>query len=88
MPLPLTAMDVTTIFFHAKCLQQACRNFAMRIYNRWGQVVFETYSVNGKGWDGCFNNNILSQGVYIYRIEARFQKGGTLYYEGNVTLIR
>jgi gliding motility-associated-like protein len=44
-------------------------NFEMQIYNRWGEVLFETRNVLF-GWDGSVGEEGLDaqQGVYTYRI--------------------
>ncbi len=58
-----------------------------RIFNRWGQKVFETQDIN-KGWDGRFNGEDQPMGTYIYAIDAETDAGKRFYKEGNVTLIR
>ena len=58
-----------------------------RIFNRWGQVVFETTDIN-KGWDGKFNGEPQPMGVYVYTIEAFTSTNERFYKQGNVTLIR
>lgn len=60
---------------------------AFRIYNRWGQLVFETQDIQ-TGWDGAFKGAPQPMGVYIYQIDAAGAKGQTLKQSGNVTLIR
>jgi gliding motility-associated-like protein len=40
----------------------------MRIYNRWGEKVFETNDLAG-GWDGIANNEPAIEGTYICMIE-------------------
>lgn len=58
-----------------------------RIFNRWGNVVFETKDVN-EGWDGTFNGEPQPFGVYIYEIEAIGADGMLWNKRGNVTLLR
>lgn len=58
-----------------------------RIFNRWGQKVFETQDIN-KGWDGRLNGEDQPTGVYVYVIEAETDAGKPFHKEGNVTLIR
>ncbi|NCX95154.1 MAG: PKD domain-containing protein, partial [Chitinophagia bacterium] len=62
--------------------------FSMRIFNRWGQLIFETTNIDGKGWDGRFNGELQPQGVYMYVIEGTFRDGTTEHHNGNVTLVR
>ena len=36
----------------------------MRIYNRWGEKMFETSDLNG-GWDGFYMSKEATEGIYI-----------------------
>jgi hypothetical protein len=58
-----------------------------RVFNRWGEMVFETNDVN-KGWDGYFKGQICYPAVYDYYIEGTCSDGNVLVKKGNVTLIR
>jgi gliding motility-associated-like protein len=58
-----------------------------RIYNRWGNKVFETTDIN-KGWNGRFNDKEQPMGVYIYSIDATTSTGKPFRKDGNLTLIR
>jgi gliding motility-associated-like protein len=60
----------------------------MQIFNRWGQLIFETTSIDGRGWDGAFNGVAQPAGVYVYLVEASFVNGKAERYQGNVTLLR
>ena len=60
----------------------------MTIYNRWGQVIFETNRIDGRGWDGKFNEKDQPTGVYVYVIDAVLREGQVEHYQGNVTLLR
>ena len=39
----------------------------LRIYNRWGQLVFESFDPNAI-WDGTFGGEIVADGMYTYDI--------------------
>ena len=58
-----------------------------RIYNRWGQLVFET---NNKyaGWDGTFQGQRCEIGTYIYTVTGNTFAGKPVIKKGDVTLIR
>ena len=66
-------------------------NFTLRIFNRWGQQVFESNDIN-KGWNGTSSGQPVGIDVYIYQIDVEgynnellrrdFQKTGT------ITLVR
>jgi gliding motility-associated-like protein len=61
--------------------------YDMKIYDRWGELVFETNDIN-KGWDGYFHGRKCQQDVYIYEIFAKGSGGQTFSKKGNVTLLR
>ncbi|HYH16571.1 MAG TPA: gliding motility-associated C-terminal domain-containing protein, partial [Flavisolibacter sp.] len=63
-----------------------------RIFNRWGEVVFESgnFQVNdrSKGWNGMYKGKPASSDVYIYIIEVTCDNGTPLTFKGDVTLLR
>jgi gliding motility-associated-like protein len=65
---------------------------ALRIYNRWGQLVFERLNMDvnaaGQGWDGNFKNEQLNPDVYVYTLEATCDTGEQIFWKGDVTIIR
>ncbi|WP_198666737.1 gliding motility-associated C-terminal domain-containing protein [Taibaiella helva] len=75
-------------FYPRQLLSKGVVSFSMTVVNRWGQKVFETTSINGRGWDGKFNEKDQPMGVYIYQIKAVLKNGRTEEYNGNVTLVR
>jgi gliding motility-associated-like protein len=79
---------VNDYFFPRQDLAKGMTSFHMSIFNRWGQVIFETSNTDGIGWDGRFNNAPQPEGVYIYMIDAQFQDGEKEHRQGNITLLR
>jgi gliding motility-associated-like protein len=75
-------------FLPRQYLSRSVGSFKMMIFNRWGQEVFETETVDGRGWDGKFNGVNQPQGVYIYQIDVTFDNGTKEHYTGNLTLLR
>ncbi len=75
-------------FLPRQLLSRNISKFEMHIYNRWGHEVFETMSINGRGWDGKLGGDDQPVGVYIYMINVTFANGITERYQGNVTLLR
>jgi gliding motility-associated-like protein len=61
--------------------------FSLKIYNRWGQLVFETNDMN-KGWNGTFEGKLCQSDVYIFKAEGTGRKGQRTELAGNVTLLR
>jgi len=58
-----------------------------RIYNRWGQKVFETNDINAT-WDGFFNGFAQEIGVYVYYAIGFTYLDEELLVKGNITLLR
>jgi gliding motility-associated-like protein len=65
---------------------------SLRVFNRWGQVVFEklNFSANdaSAGWDGKFKGEVLAPDVYIWSCEVICENNETLNFKGDVTLLR
>lgn len=62
-------------------------NFTFKVYDRWGQKVFESTDLNS-GWDGSFRGKPLDTGVFVYTLEGAFYSGEEFSQKGNVTLKR
>ncbi len=63
------------------------KDFHMMIFNRWGEMVFETFDIN-VGWDGYYRGKLLQQDVYVWKIWITFIDGSTIVRAGDVTLLR
>lgn len=57
------------------------------IYNRWGNVVFNT-SNEAEGWDGTYKGEPLPTGVYVWVLEYISKENKIVSKKGTVTLIR
>ncbi len=58
-----------------------------RIYNRWGQMVFQSSSKR-QGWDGYFKGKLQPIDVYTYTLVAEFTDGQKITKKGDITLLR
>ncbi|RAJ75388.1 gliding motility-associated-like protein, partial [Chitinophaga dinghuensis] len=65
----------------------AIAQLEFRIYNHWGQLVFESKDQR-QGWDGTMNGVKQPVGVYVYILKATMQDGTVVTKKGNVTLMR
>lgn len=62
--------------------------FKMLVFNRNGQIIFDSEISENQEWDGKFKNELVPNGTYVYRFEAN-DLFGKLYVENNkVNLIR
>jgi gliding motility-associated-like protein len=58
-----------------------------RVYNRWGEVVFETNSPT-KGWDGQLRGAAAPSGSYYYTLSATVGTAARVERVGEVVLVR
>jgi len=73
----------TLALIDATCVTEA----RWRIFNRWGQVVFETADPLAS-WDGSLKSSKLSDGVYYYVLDAMLQNGSSYTRTGFVSIYR
>ena len=57
------------------------------IYDRWGEKVFETNSLN-QSWDGTYLGKKIQPQVLVYYLEATCINQEKIVQKGNITLIR
>ena len=64
----------------------------LRIYNRWGRVIFEkeNFGIDDPafGWNGTFNGLPAETGTYVYYAELECISGEPFIKKGTVTLVR
>jgi hypothetical protein len=63
------------------------KDFSFKIYNRWGQLIWETNSRFDK-WDGRFKGEVCKQDVYVYHVSATCENGKGISKNGDVTLLK
>ncbi|WP_146260586.1 PKD domain-containing protein [Breznakibacter xylanolyticus] len=61
--------------------------YRLQIFDRWGQVVFESNDVN-VGWDGMYNDRLSPQDVYVYKAWGHYVSGREFMKTGSVLLVR
>jgi gliding motility-associated-like protein len=58
-----------------------------RIFNRWGELVFETSRI-GEGWNGIYKGTPQISDVYTWTLEAVGEDGKYYKRAGNSVLLR
>jgi len=61
--------------------------FQLKVFNRKGLLLFESKDIS-IGWDGYYNEQLMKQDVYIWKIRGKFNNGKTFVESGDVTLIK
>ena len=63
-------------------------DFNMKIFNRWGEIVWETNDCKST-WDGTYNNSKCPDGSYIWVVRFGMVKtDGKKEFSGNLTIIK
>jgi PKD repeat protein len=68
-------------------ISQGVKAYHLVIYNRWGEMVFETFDVN-QGWDGYYRGELSAQDVYLWKAQLTMVNGEEKVYAGDVTLLQ
>jgi gliding motility-associated-like protein len=70
-------------------IMKGVEQFTWRIWNRWGQKVFEC--VNSTvlcNWDGRVNGKLLDPSVFVWEAVVEFKKPSIERYKGSLTLVK
>jgi len=60
--------------------------YQLKIFNRTGILIFESKDIH-IGWDGYYKEELLQQGVYVWKARASFADGRSVVRIGDVTLL-
>jgi gliding motility-associated-like protein len=68
---------------------EAIETFSMQIFNRWGELIYETNDLE-KGWDGTAKggSEVSMTGVYVYNIKLKDWEGVNHKFVGKVSLLK
>ncbi|MDX1912673.1 MAG: PKD domain-containing protein [Saprospiraceae bacterium] len=58
------------------------------VWNRWGEIVFETNDPNTQGWDGTYKGVDLTPDSYAWYVWLTCGNGDVFEDKGNVTLLK
>lgn len=63
-------------------------HYEMKIYNRWGELLFETNDLDNS-WDGTYKGVACQAGVYFYTCQfISTENNANEYRKGTITLLR
>lgn len=63
-------------------------DFHLMVYNRWGEVVWESYNPEG-AWDGTYGTTEAKSGTYVWVIEAKDKfSDKKVEWRGHVTVLK
>jgi gliding motility-associated-like protein len=62
-------------------------NYRFMVYNRWGQVVFQSTDIT-KGWDGTFKGMVQDNHAYVWMCSYQLAGASQVLKKGTVVLIR
>lgn len=71
-------------------LQCPAESYSLKIFNRWGQMIFET-NTPSEGWDGIVKGKLAQRGTYVWTIYYKYTgvlHPGERTIKGVVNLIR
>jgi len=68
----------------------ALQDVEFKIFNRWGELVFETDCCcqESCGWDGYRNGSLVNNGTFVYLFKALDVNGLELTSKGTISLIK
>ncbi|MFM7153344.1 MAG: gliding motility-associated C-terminal domain-containing protein, partial [Bacteroidota bacterium] len=64
----------------------------LRVYSRWGELVFEKYNFQpnelSNGWDGYSGGRLMPPGVFVWTAEIEYFDDEVVKTQGDVTIVR
>ena len=59
-----------------------------RVWNRWGEIVYQTTDINAAGWDGSYKGKDATPDSYAWYVRIKCGDGNDFVRQGNVTLFK
>jgi len=76
--------DFTNDVFYP--IGEGIENYHLEIFNKWGAMVFESSDIN-IGWDGYYKEELLNEGVYVWKVTGNYNNGKNFQKVGTVLLL-
>ncbi len=84
--IPSSAIEDNRVFRPVN-LHVDATEYSFLIFDRWGQLVFETHHPD-EGWDGNIDGKPARPGIYVYQLTYRIDAKNMFSRRGMVNLIR
>lgn len=70
-------------------LLEEVSDYSLKIWNRWGELIFESFDIN-EGWSGRDKNSnrLAPQAVYTFRSQMTSPSGEMLEFSGSLLLVK
>lgn len=75
--------DALKIYVNQDCF----KNYWFAVFNRWGELVFETTSADIT-WDGTYRKVGMNAAVFTYTFLGNGKDGSTVVKKGNISLVK
>jgi large repetitive protein len=61
--------DYNNVFKPVISSGYSLNNFSFMIFNRWGELIYESNDISTVGWDGTYKGNKCQEGVYTWKLQ-------------------
>jgi gliding motility-associated-like protein len=61
--------------------------FNLKVYNRWGQVIFESFDIQHT-WNGTYQGEAVPMDSYVYTLEVVMPNGKHYHKQGIINVIK
>lgn len=68
-------------------LNPCIKSFVIKIYDRWGEKVFESDNLSNC-WNGTVNGKPVNSAVFVYYLDAELINGENFSQKGNISLLK
>ena len=86
VPNAFTPQGVKNQYFKPEF--RGMNNIEFYIFNTWGELIYQTKSLEDRGWDGTHNGKDAPNGNYVYRARFTSRGGEVIEKTGVFILIR
>ncbi len=73
--------------FAPKGFGVSLEGYSFRIFNRWGEVIFES-AIPFEGWDGTYKGSFVQTGTYTWKLDYKDTNGKRYEKIGKVAIVK